>query len=336
MKKWYGYEKGINLGGWLSQSDYTKKHCDKFISENDIEIISKWGFDHIRLPIDYEVLDSDRDSNIADGFSLIDNTVEWCRKYNLNLILDLHKTEGYAFYLNEKLLFDSEELQQKFLDLWFQIAERYAYLGDNVAFELLNEIVEDDSSRWNILLNRAVKVIRTVAPSTKIIIGGINWNSASTLSQIEKPDDDNIIYNFHFYEPFLFTHQNAGWIEEMPKNNVMEYPATFRAYQNLSREINSFGSGLFGEITEMGPKFMESLMQAAVDAAVQADVPLYCGEYGTINFAPPRDTGIWYSDVNAAFKNLGIGRAIWTYKSMSFGISDEHYDLCRDVILKHI
>ena len=56
MKKIIGFNKGINLGGWLSQCLYEKKHYDTFICEADLKTISLWGLDHVRVPIDYEVL----------------------------------------------------------------------------------------------------------------------------------------------------------------------------------------------------------------------------------------------------------------------------------------
>lgn len=56
MKKFTGYQHGVNLGGWLSQSDYTKQHLENFIREEDIERIASWGLDHVRLPFDYDVV----------------------------------------------------------------------------------------------------------------------------------------------------------------------------------------------------------------------------------------------------------------------------------------
>lgn len=71
----------------------------------------------------------------------------------------------------------------------------------NVAFELLNEIVEETPERWNDLSRRAIQVIRKNATDKKIIIGGIQWNSIHTLRMLDKSYDDNIVFNFHFYEP---------------------------------------------------------------------------------------------------------------------------------------
>ena len=55
MKKFTGYKKGVNLGGWLSQCKHSVAHYDAFITERDIEQISAWGLDHVGLPVDLKL-----------------------------------------------------------------------------------------------------------------------------------------------------------------------------------------------------------------------------------------------------------------------------------------
>ena len=50
-------DRGINLGGYLSQCCHEESHYDSFIGEADIKQIADWEFDHVRLAIDYEVLE---------------------------------------------------------------------------------------------------------------------------------------------------------------------------------------------------------------------------------------------------------------------------------------
>lgn len=73
MRKFEGFEKGINLGGWLSQNTLTKEHMDSFIKESDIEKIASMGVDHIRLPIDYSVIETEDCEDIESGYTYIDN-----------------------------------------------------------------------------------------------------------------------------------------------------------------------------------------------------------------------------------------------------------------------
>ena len=58
MKKLEGFQHGINLGGWLSQCVHTPEHYDSFIGEEDIRRIASWGLDHVRVPVDYELIET--------------------------------------------------------------------------------------------------------------------------------------------------------------------------------------------------------------------------------------------------------------------------------------
>lgn len=102
MRRWIGFEHGVNLGGWLSQCDYSKDRLEHFIVEEDIKRISDWPVDHVRLPIDYNVLQDQDGTFIESGFEYVRKAIHWCRKYGLNIILDLHKTAGYSFDQGEK------------------------------------------------------------------------------------------------------------------------------------------------------------------------------------------------------------------------------------------
>ncbi len=70
MKKLLGYQKGVNLGGWLSQGSLEKTHLDAFITEKDIEAIASLGCDYVRLPVDYENIEN-ADRNVTFPFSAI-------------------------------------------------------------------------------------------------------------------------------------------------------------------------------------------------------------------------------------------------------------------------
>lgn len=335
MKSFDGYKRGINLGGWLSQcAEYSEDHYNSFITENDIEKIAAWGLDHVRLPVDYKVIEDEDGNPSENGYTHIDDCIEWCGRQGLNIIIDLHKTKGYSFDEAAKnSLFGSDELQKRFILIWKRLAERYGKYG-NVSFELLNEIAVADSGQWSKLVSEAIGEIRKYAPDIKIIIGGTQWNSVHTLADLKIPADKNIVYNFHFYEPFLFTHQLAPWLPIIADKSI-GYPADIEEYRSLSEEIHCFGSGL-KNVDNMGAEFMEKLISEAVTAAENADVPLYCGEYGVIDRADIEDTAEWYRDIHGVFEKYGIGRAAWTYKGMDFGIVGQHYLTEFESILKSL
>ncbi len=331
-------KRGINLGGYLSQCIHSPEHYESFIGENDIKQVAEWGFDHIRLPIDYEVLETEEGRVKPEGYRYVRRVISWCQKYDLNAVLDIHKAYGYDFNdagnKAKNNLFTNEELKQRFIRLWVILANEYGRY-DNVAFELLNEVVEEENAElWNELIRRTVPVIRDITKNTPIIYGGIQWNSAGTLKYLEIPEDDNIIFTFHFYEPLVFTHQKAHWMERMDKSADMDYPDSMGLYRMRSAELGYQGGAVCTAKSEtMGPGFMREMMAEAVEAAKNAGVDLYCGEFGVIDHAPAEGTLRWFRDIFKTFSEYDIGWAIWTYKEKDFGLIDTHYDSIRESII---
>ena len=121
---------GINLGGWISQYPvYDDQHFRTFITVKDIKRIANWGLDHVRLPVDYPLLEDDDHPGVykESGFDYIESCLAWCEKAGLRLILDLHKAPGFAFdALDKSSLFVSPDLQARFLGLWEAITRRFS------------------------------------------------------------------------------------------------------------------------------------------------------------------------------------------------------------------
>ncbi len=322
--------RGINFGGYFSQCEHSLEHYRTFITKEDVKRVADLGFDHIRLPIDYEVLETEDGYDYLDGIAYVNQFHTWCKEYNMDVVLDLHKAYGYDFNdAGDELknsLFSNEALQRRFVELWTRIAQRYGNL-DYVAFELLNEVVEEHVAEpWNHLIDLTVDAIRRYAPGTPIIYGGIQWNSARTLKLLNKPVDDNIYFTFHMYEPLIFTHQKAYWVPNMPMDKTIEYPGTMEYYKEVSQLIGYKGKDVIvSEASEMGKPFIIEMIKEAVDKASEAGVKLYCGEFGVIDRAPVEDTLRWYKDIFDVFAQFDIHCAVWTYKDMDFGVTGEHY-----------
>uniref|UniRef100_UPI003FD7F45E cellulase family glycosylhydrolase n=1 Tax=Ruminococcus bicirculans (ex Wegman et al. 2014) TaxID=1160721 RepID=UPI003FD7F45E len=96
MRRFNGYMHGIDIGGWLSQCDYSKEHLDNFITEEDIKRIKGWGCDHVRVPVDYNIF-QDENGFIESGFDYVQKCIDWCGNNGINMILDLYKTLGFFF-----------------------------------------------------------------------------------------------------------------------------------------------------------------------------------------------------------------------------------------------
>ncbi len=316
MKNFNGYKKGVNLGGWLSQCVHTEEHYDTFIGAEDIKRIASWGVDHVRLPIDYNLIENDDGSVKESGYSYIDNAVKWCRENNLNIIIDLHKTAGFSFDKgeNESGFFESETLQERFYKLWERLAERYAVSDNTVSFELLNEVTEQSyAGTWNRIIRRCISGIRKSAPDTIILVGGYWQNSPDAVPELDVPYDDKVVYNFHCYDPLEFTHQGAYWVEGMKPDFRMSF-----------------------DESGVTPEFFMKRFERAAEAAEKNGTVLYCGEYGVIDLASPEDTLKWFKAINEAFEKMGISRAAWSYKKMDFGLYDERLKGVINELIKYL
>ena len=80
----FGLKQGVNVGDWLSQK------ANISFKESDVQMLSNLKYDHIRIPVDESILFNADGSKNAESFTKLHTAVEWARKYNLKVIVDLH------------------------------------------------------------------------------------------------------------------------------------------------------------------------------------------------------------------------------------------------------
>lgn len=327
MREFTGYRKGVNFGGWISQcSEYTKEHYDTFITAPDFSKAKEMGYDHIRVPLDYEVIETEEGQFIESGFEYIDFAIKNCKENGLNMVLDLHRTPGYSFDPghNKTGLFEREDLQERFYDIWKELAKRYGQYSDMLSFELLNEVTKKSyQPTWNKMIRHAIELIRETAPDISIIVGGYNNNSAEAVKSLDMPYDDKIVYNFHFYEPLLFTHQGAYWIDTMDTSFRCPFEMTYGEYEEKSSKMlcQAYSDFLkYNKDDVIGEEYFENLIMEAITVAEERNVPLYCGEFGVIDRADRAEAEKWYKLFYQVMDKYEIASAIWTYRAMDFGI----------------
>ena len=313
MLKESGFYKGVNLGGWLSQCDYSDEHLDNFITEADFAQIADWGFDHVRLPVDYNVIQNPDGSMKEDGLRRVDRALSLAEAYGLNVVLDLHKTQGFSFDAEEQEagFFENEKYQEFFYAVWECFAARYGGKPDRVLFDLLNEVTEARYlEAWKRISREVVRRIRLRAPETPILLGSYRWNSARTVPELPAPYDERVLYTFHCYEPMAFTHQGAYWIQELKHQTGVRF--------------SDCGAG---------EDFFEALLSGAVAKAQKEGTELYCGEFGVIDTVPPEEALAWFRVLHAVLERHKIARCLWSYKQMDFGLSDGRMDAVREELL---
>lgn len=332
-----GYMSGCNLGHWLSQyGSKGSEHHSTYITEPDFARMASWGIDHVRLPVDYFLFESDDNPGVyrEEGLAYIDNALAWAKKHSINLVLDLHHAPGFFFGNGDKNdLFTNRRSQERFLAIWKFFAERYSDEGDNLRFELLNELVWENSDPWNALWQEAADVIHAVTPERKIIVGGNRWNSVNELKNLVVSENPNILYTFHMYEPFIFTHQRANWLEDTRNYTTpVSYPF---AYDDHAAFYNGWVPDGMRKGGIVDKAFIEHFMQPAFDFIEKYSRPLYLGEYGVIANADTESMIRWYSDVADICIAHGIGRACWSYRGFS-KVTDDRNEIVDERIIEAV
>ncbi len=340
MDSKFMFIKGINLGGWLSQCNHSDDHYNSFIQKKDFETTKAWGCDHVRIPIDYELLETSEGIPIESGYQLLQKALSWCKEYDLKMILDLHKTFGFSFDPgeHEEGFFQSSACQERFYQLWERISQYFINDSDSVAFELLNEITDPSySDTWNRVASECVRRIRKYIPDVFILIGGYQNNSVHALKDLEIPSDNRIIYNFHCYDPLIFTHQGAYWIPTMDTEFRISVKSSFRELTASTEKFIPKGArnytGFLPELS-LDSSYFEKLFADAIEISKARNVALYCGEYGVIDRAKPEEILYWYKMIHSVFEKYGIGRAAWSYKAMDFGIQDSRMNNVRKELIQ--
>lgn len=321
LQRFDGYMAGVNLGGWISQCPYKYEHHDSFITAEDFKKIADFGFDHVRIPLDYQVIESDSNpfEYVEKGFGYLDFALEQCKINNLNMVIDLHHAPGYSFgTLATNSLFTDETMQKRFISIWETIGKRYISERENVVFELLNEVVEPNSDRWNALSLKTLEAIRAIDSDRVVIIGGNNYNSMTTMKELPVFGDENVVYNFHYYLPFVLTHQKGSWTHLRNLKTNVTYPAPASLYAQADIESGGSGREFDGHET-IDINFLEILMKPALDFINERGISrLYCGEYGVIDYADADTRERWHHDFSSLLLKYNIGRAVWSYRRMNF------------------
>lgn len=331
MKKIEGLERGMGIGGWLT--NYKRfnvlpadrrmvitvgdmEHFESYITESDIAYIASLGMDHIRLGFDQIVLEEAPYVYRKSIVMLLHDFVNWCRKYGLRPVLNMHKAIGnYCDILEERGLMQDEELQGRFVALWEMLEDEFADQND-VVFELLNEVVNATGDEWNRLAEKTISAIRRKSSERIIVVGGTEWNNPPGLPYVKVYDDENIVYTFHCYAPHEFTHQQG--VLQAPQlfyNRKMPYPCDdIERYRDYCRVVE--GTEAYEKYDRMDIAFLRDYLQPAKDFIEKhPDKILWCGEFGTIRHAKLEWRESWMKDMITILKEWDIPYCVWNYLS---------------------
>ena len=206
--------RGINASEWFAQvydkRGYTKEHFQSWTTAEDIALIKSMGFDHVRLSVNPQPMMADHrpDEIPAEYLGYLDAAVKMILDQGLAVVIDLHPERRFQGTVGEGRQLSCRSSPTSG-GRWRGIIP--AWDAERVFFEILNEPELSDRYRWYGVQAKLAAAIREGAPLQTIIAAGARWSDDDELVFIEPLRDPNVIYNFHFYEPHIFTHQGATW-----------------------------------------------------------------------------------------------------------------------------
>lgn len=309
FKRVKSLDNGVSIS-WLEQTwskDILNENAPQIA---DFILLKKLGFKSIRLPVAFKYFES-HNIPIEKVLNIIDGVIKQCHVYGFKLIIDYHYGEiDDDNYGTEAI---------KVVNTWSLLAKRYIKTNpDDLLFELYNEPPHMDPQKWKDAAYNIVTAIRKIDKQRTLIIGASNFNSIYELSRFVRLADENIIYTFHFYEPFLFTHQGAEWVGAQESTVGVPFPYNAEKFPAL----NSQSKGTTGEINyyqyihDGNEQSITDKLTIVKKWGDSYQVPILCGEYGVYNKYADIDSRCRYiKAVRKSLKQLKIPGMLWDYNS---------------------
>ncbi len=312
---------GINLSGWFDTRDLTAEHVARYTSAADLKEIHAMGFDFVRLGMDPALIERHGDPAAANPKALaeLDQAIQEALDNHLSMLLCVFPNDEYKHGLGTDRGVDD------FVQLWRILAKHFAQQDpDHIFYELMNEPEVPDPYRWMGIQATVVHAIRQIDAAHTIVATAANYGSLPDLLVLEPVRDANVIYNFHFYEPYPFTHQGASWgADDWIYYKHIPFPATPETLSAQRKQVPGdlarYNLYLYGA-GGWNAQAIAGRIGFAADWARERHVPLICDEFGAYrDTAPPDSRARWISAVRTALEANHIGWAMWDYRG-NFGV----------------
>ena len=213
--------KGFNL-----LNMFYKGGEDRLFVEEEFKMMSEWGFNFARIPMDYRIWIKSGDWNNIDETMIkrIDRAVEYGIKYDIHICLNFHRAPGFtvASPPEDTDLWTQEEPQEVFAMMWGYLAARYKNIpNEYLSFNLVNEPPDIDEKIYAAVMKKAADAIWEQDPERLIIADGLSWGTKP--SYMIK--DLGLAQASRGYTPTSLTHYLAEWMEGAENYPLPTWPA---------------------------------------------------------------------------------------------------------------
>ena len=225
---WFGFETQLKSPHGIWKRDM----------KSVLQQIKDLGFNTIRVPWCNEMLDpgasvnvpsygadpytgispmNEEETTVSTPIELMDIFVNWCQENDMKIVLDNHSRAADGF-LNEAYWYTDEYSEERWINDWVFIANRYKGISAVVAMDLNNEphgSTWGDSNLatdWNKAAERCGNAILEVNPDVVIIVEGVGefegnsyWWGGQLMGAADYPvvlsNPEKLMYSAHEYGP---------------------------------------------------------------------------------------------------------------------------------------
>jgi endoglucanase len=338
---WYGF----NLLEYFSTDPDWMKYFpykdDGLFLEDDFRWIRDWGFNWVRLPMDYRFW-TGPDLFTIDQKKIepIDRAIRLGEKYGVHVNLCLHRATGECILdgLDETVtgihvtkektsVYDDPKTLDAFAHQWSYFAQRYkGTSSERLSFNLVNEplvprtpaeqkelgrtkpeesfnsdIMRRHAKDYTRVAKAAVDSIREQDPERMVITDGYPGAGAPIPDLI----DTGILQSCHTYNPVQLTHYQCEWARGFVSSStpVPTWPLKDAAGKMIcDRQTLVKAFQSWGEIAQKG-------------------VRIHFGEMGCYKHTPPNVVLAWFDDTLDVLRDLRSGWALWNFRG-PFGVLD--------------
>lgn len=276
---------------------------NKWITDADFASFRLAGFNSVRLAVKTDYFQSMLPPHAFSkaGFAWLDRIISMAKKNGIRLILDMHMPTGgeyqdYRVRPESQAFWEDPWAKGRYVDVWREIAKRYARENTIWAYDMMNEPATWDYDSYGRLMQHTAQAIRSYDTDHVLIVQPGMRMSVDHIATFAYPqlDDANVAHSIHYYEPLSFTHKDVYW-GVLGEGMMAVYPSGIWNSAQVARSL-----------------------EASASSARAGGYPAILTEFGTVFHQKQTGQVSWIEDMLKAAKTSGIGWHYWYYKGKSY------------------
>jgi aryl-phospho-beta-D-glucosidase BglC (GH1 family) len=377
-------QRGINVNPWFrkpaisgSWNRYSEKGWsfsspafptyDRQSYFNDLQSLRTAGFDFLRVPIHVGPFLSQTPDQRRQEFRNIGIVLNEALTMGFKLVINLQPSlPGKGSY---ESIASTSETRKNYIDVLHVLVSEIGQMApDRIFVETINEPSTECGDRaWSNFQNQIVTSISEDFPKTQFVLTGACYSDIASLitlnpTRVSAPAD-RVYYTFHYYKPFVFTHQGNSWAGD-PGNRIvtgLEWPssegnvsAALTEIRRTAPDTEAFAKDGSAGVSDAIKLAQQYYAKGADEASISADfdvvtrwadkyrIPrshIILGEFGVLkqegrwHGASMKSAARWTKAVRSQAERIGVPWAMWSYKEgFSLAIEDDGVALHNELL----